>query len=183
MTSWSTKTGILTETDWFSRLLRGFSYIRAAPESLSTFSIVPVDFMASTIAKIALRKFEIVKPDYNLFDFPPVYFRGLFRLLSMQATSILAEKSPVKDLRFIDGFKDIMNPVSQVVWNDVVTSKMNDVERGSRDEEILSGLRMFCNGLPSDDTRFSPSYEISCPVKYPSISQEYVAVMLKNNSL
>lgn len=194
MTSWSSKTGVLTETDWFSRLIRGLSYVRAAPYSSSTFSIVPVDFMAETIAKIALRKFEIMKPDYNVFDFPPLYFQGLLKLLSMVANTILKDPSAleggtlfdgtrVQDLRFVDGFKGIAEPVSQAVWNDVVTSKLSAVERGSRDEEILSGLRMFYNGLPNEGSKFSPSHEIACPVEYPSISRGYIAVMLKNNSL
>lgn len=183
MTSWSSKTGILTDTDWLSRLIRGISYIRAAPVSSSTLSIVPVDFMGKMISVIALRKFEIMKKDYNIFNFPPSHVRGLLKLIMVIANDLINKKCPVKDPKFVDGFKDIFNTVSQSVWNDVVTNKLNSVERGSHDEDIISGLRMFYNGIPSEETMFSPSSLISCPVEYPWITREYMEIMIKNNTL
>lgn len=183
MTSWSTKTGILTDTDWLSRLFRGCSYINAAPDSDAKISIVPVDYMAMTIVKIALGKLEVVKTEYNIFNFPPIYFQGMLRLVAMAANDVIYIGDPVKDASFVQGFRDIYNTVSQSVWNDVVATKLSTVKRGSHEEEVLSGLRMFHGGVPSEGSRFSPNRTLSCPIEYPSINQKYMKIMVMNNKL
>lgn len=185
MTSWSTKTGVLTDTDWFSRLIRGCSYIHAAPESYAEFSLVPVDFMAEAIVTLSLGKADGIskKAYYNVFNFFPDPFYSLLRLMETAARDILVKKCPVKDPRLADGLKEICDTVSLAVWNDVIATKLRSVERGSHDEEVLSGLRMFRNGLPSDKSVFSPSHDVCCPLLYPLLTMEYMMVMIKNNVL
>jgi thioester reductase-like protein len=162
MASWSTKTGFSNYRDWFDRLLFGMLCLPGAPVSSAVLNLIPVNFVAEIIVKLAntvsaSKDFEI----FHLSHSSPVPFtelvKGLIALnVDEQCQDISEEvrdeiKSHQKALAKNQTHKEWVKSLIAAIQE---ASETGNAPRAN----VLSSLLLFDSGIP-DDSRWRFSVE------------------------